>query len=320
MLSHTSFSTGLARGAIAAAFVLGFGTTCQAYAAGSSRSCTAAEKKEADRWLWLSPADKLFSVQTNLPWGAPINNDHVDDEVLLIQRDYVNSYDKTLRIPLWSAERLDPKRFGKVPVRINCFRRDPRLQAEAASAPSDYVEPIYDQGHLSPDADQDSSVTAALNTYVMSNMAPENCQFNRGIWQILEGLTRRWAKERGTAYVLSGSVFDRDGDGRRDPDDQAVKMASKNGKTRVAVPSAMYKIVALLKTDGSVETLTVLLPHDTSNPNGDEAVAYLQAHIVTIAKVEALTGLDLFPNAAALQESTELWPFVGKPPRSLCSK
>jgi endonuclease G len=318
MHSHSStIRKYVIRAVIVAGFISGICATAET---ASARSCTAAEKKEADRWLWLSPADKQISLETNLPWGAPVSNNHPADELLLVQRDYVNRYDKSLMVPIWSAERLDPQRFGKVPERVNCFRRDPRINPDVASAPSDYVEPIYDQGHLSPDADQDSSLTAALNTYVMSNMAPENCQFNRGIWQILEGITRRWAKERGTVFVLSGSVFDRDGDGRRDPDDQALRMASKNGKSRVAVPSAMYKIIALRKQDGTVETLTVLLPHDTSNPNGDEALAYLQAHVTTIAKVEALTGLDLFPKAANLTESTRFWSFTGKPPRSLCSQ
>ena len=311
-------STLIARAVITAAFGLGVCSTPAAFAA--SRTCTATEKKEADRWLWLSPTDKKLSINTNLPWGKPIDNDHVDDQVLLVQRDYVNAYDKTLRVPLWSAERLDAKRIGKVPQRVNCFRADPRIKPDDASAPSDYSEPIYDQGHLSPDADQDSSLTAAINTYVMSNMAPENCQFNRGIWQILEGLTRKWAKERGTLFVLSGSVFDRDGDGRRDPDAQALRMVSRNGKSRVAIPSAMYKIIAFRRPDGNVETLTILLPHDTSNPNGDEALTYLRAHITTIAKVEALTGLDLFPATTNLTDATDLWSFTGAPPRSLCTQ
>lgn len=299
---------------------IGMGLGASPAALAASRSCTLAEQKEADRWLWLSPADKKRSIDTNLPWGAPIDNDHVDDQVLLVQRDYVNAYDKSLRVPLWSAERLDAARIGKVAQRVNCFRRDPRLKPDDSAAPSDYSEPIYDQGHLTPDADQDSSLTAALNTYVMTNMAPENCQFNRGIWQILEGLTRKWAKERGTVYVLSGSVFDRDGDGRRDPDAQALRMVSRNGKSRVAIPSAMYKIIAFRGADGRVETLSILLPHDQSNPNGDAALAYLKAHLTTIAKLEALTNLDLFPGVSELTDATDLWPFTGAPPRSLCTQ
>lgn len=313
--AHTRHKIGRVIAISAALLVFASATSAGAV----SRNCTKAERTEADKWLWLSPSDKTLSINTHLPWGVPAETIATTNERLLVQRDYVNSYDADLLVPIWSAERVVASRIGKVKDRINCFRLDPRLSNADASLPSDYKEPIYDQGHLSPDADQDSSVTAAVNTYVMSNMAPETCQFNRGIWQILEGITRLWAREHGTVYVLSGSVFDRDGDGTRDADAIAMRMKSNSGKRRVAVPSAMYKIVAYEQADGSIATLSLLLPHDEANPNGPEALAYLQAHVTTTAAIERLTGLDLFPNAAALTESATFWTFVGKQPTSLCA-
>jgi len=299
-----------------AALLLAAGLSTPATA--KSRNCTAAERADGDKWLWLSPSDKDYSIRRQLPWGAPVANQPSPNEILLVQRDYVNSYNTDLRVPIWSAERLDAKRLGKVKDRINCFRADPRLTTAQASTPSDYDEPIYDQGHLSPDADQDSSKRAAVNTYIMSNMAPETCQFNRGIWQILEGITRGWSRSKKTLYVMIGSVFDRDGDGARDPDEAAPRMVSRNGQQRVAIPSAFYRISALKRADGSLEVLSILLPHDTANPDGDEALSYLRDHITTIAKIEALTGLKLFPTAAHIEEASTLWPLAEKAPHSLC--
>ena len=292
------------------------GTPAQA----ASRNCTKAERTEANRWLWLSAADKMLSIGTHLPWGVPTETAPTTNEMLLVQRDYVNLYDTDLLVPLWSAERLEGARFGKVKDRINCFRRDPRLTNVQAALPSDYKEPIYDQGHLTPDADQDSSVTAAVNTYMMSNMMPQNCQTNRGIWQILEGITRLWAKEHETVYILSGSVFDRDGDGLRDPDNMAERMKSNNGKRLVAIPSAFYKIIVRKMPDGSLTSLTLLLPHSEANPDSDAAVPYLQDHVRTIGDIEKFTGLNLFPAATALTESSTFWSFVGRQPTSLCSE
>ena len=40
-------------------------------------------------------------------------------------------------------------------------------------------------------------------------------RFNRGIWARLEGYVRDWAEKKGTIYVITGAVFDRDGDGAR---------------------------------------------------------------------------------------------------------
>jgi endonuclease G len=152
----------------------------------------------------------------------------------------------------------------------------------------------------------------------MSNMSPQYCEFNRGIWQILEEQTRRWARRFGTVYVLNGSIFDRDGDGRRDQDSDADHMQSNNHKARVAVPTAFYKLLAVQRPDGTVETLMVLLPQDHVQHDGDEAMAYLQQHLTTIAAIEQRTGLRFFAAATTPPtELTRLWNFDQPSPGSL---
>src|SRR5690349_21216006 len=82
----------------------------------------------------------------------------------------------------------------------------------------------------------------------MSNMSPQECRFNRGIWLSLESLSRVWAIEYGTIYITSGAIFDRDDDKVRDNDAESRRMTSNAGKKRVAVPSHYYKII--LRKDG----------------------------------------------------------------------
>lgn len=101
-------------------------------------------------------------------------------------------------------------------------------------------EPIYDQGHMVAFGNQSSSDVAGHNSFIMSNMAPPTCGLNRGIWQILELIARRWAEEHGTIWVLNGSALDRAG--VRDPDRAAWRMRSRNGRERVAAPSAGRRI------------------------------------------------------------------------------
>lgn len=252
----------------------------------------------------------------HLPWGAP--EPASANERRLVQPDYVIDYDSSLKVPIWSAEQVVASRLDEKVKRQDCFRGDPRLDGESSSLPSDYSEPIYDQGHMTPFADQRYSKIAGLNSFIMTNMAPQNCQLNRGIWQILEQISRRWAAAHEPLYVLNGSAFDRDGDGARDPDQAAPRMQSNNHKARVAVPSAFYKIAAYARPDGTVETVTVLLPHDTSNPTGAQALNYLNAHITDLATIRRLTGLTLFPTARAVHESRTLWAFEGYKPQSLC--
>jgi endonuclease G len=285
----------------------------------AAANCTPAERQIADRDLWLGPADRQASLAEHLPWGVPVPNATAPatNESLLVQRDYVVGYDADLRAPLWTAEHVVAARIGKVD-REDCFRRDPRLAQADASTPTDYAEPIYDQGHMASFANQSSSDIAGHNSFIMSNMAPQMCELNRGIWQILEGIARLWAVEHGAVHILSGSVFDRDGDNVRDPDAAAIRMHSNNNQERVAVPSAFYKVITLRRPDGRLATLSILLPHDRSNPNGAAALAYLQSHITTVAAIERVTGLDLFPNETDLGESATLWPFTGRQPSSLC--
>jgi len=221
------------------------------------------------------------------------------------------------RLPIWTADHVVDAAIGKVD-RSDCFRADPRLPKEAAASPTDYDEPIFDQGHLTPSADVTKSRLSVHNSFLMSNMAPQFCQFNRGVWQILEGLTRLWAKEYGEVYVLSGSIFDRNGDGVRDPDDLTVRMTSRNRQQRVAVPSAFYKIIARKRPDGGVEALAVMMPHDQTDLDGKAAFDYIAAHITRLSKISAVTGLGFFPQATAgPDEALTLWPFDPPGPKSL---
>ncbi|MEA3017248.1 MAG: endonuclease mitochondrial [Sphingomonadales bacterium] len=301
-----------------AAAALLLGLSALGWSPAAAANCTAAERAVADAQLTLSTADQAASIATHLPWGVPTAGSPTTNERLLVQRDYVIRYDSDLRVPLWTAERVDSARLGAV-QREDCFRRDPRLPAADASAPSDYDEPIYDQGHMAPFANQSTSAVAGHNSFIMSNMAPQTCQFNRGIWQILEGITRLWAAENGTVFVFSGSVFDRDANSRRDPDSAAQRMAARNGTSRVAIPSHFYKVIALRRASGPVETLSIMMPHDTANPDGPAALRYLQAHVTTIAAIERVAGIDLFPGTAGIREATTVWPFRGTQPRSLCN-
>ncbi len=100
-------------------------------------------------------------------------------------------------------------------------------------------------------------------------------------------------------------------------------MKSSNGKDRVAIPSAFYKILVHQSADGTVQTLAVMLPNDQTDLNGSAAIQYLQAHIRSIDEIQALTGLTFFPeigpDGAGVKHTRAagLWPYQGTPARSL---
>lgn len=282
--------------------------------------------EEANSGLWLNKRDNEGALKVHLPWGLPKNPADAENEKLLIQRDYILNYDADLKTPTWAAYRLTAKDVKAKQPRTECFRRDVRLHAKEASYCSDYKEPVFDQGHVVPGGDMTRNWVAMINTYMMSNMAPQHCAFNRGTWQILEKLVRAWAEERKEIYIISGSVFDRDGNGQRDDDSKAMRMRSGDGKKRVAIPSHFYKIIAAKDAQGKFDSITVLFPHIEKKiaRDKDGQVKYLEEHITTIGGIEKLTGVTFFPSLSESEASQlkqhkaeGLWKAKGAWPKPL---
>ena len=214
------------------------------------------------------------------------------------------AHDLDLRTSIWVSYRLtrtDVEDAANKP-RVNCFRKDPRLGRGQGASTTDYREPVYDQGHLANDADLKDDLVQQLNSYVMSNMSPQECRFNRGIWLSLEHLTRIWARAYGEIYVTSGAIFDRDGSLGRDADAEAMRMESNNGRMRVAVPSHFYKLI-LREEGGMYRAIGFLMKHnnDVNGVSWDEVRGVVQGAISSLGEIESYASLELHPG---LQRNT----------------
>ena len=253
---------------------------------------TVRKQQAYDRLLQLSTAETNASLARHLPLGVPVNPASATNEQLLIQDHYVINYDADLRVPIWVAYRLREIDLLIGRERTECFRQDIRLPANDSALCADYAGSGFDRGHLVPNAAMVRSENAMVNTYMLSNMAPQFHRFNGGIWSRLERYVREWAQDRGELYVISGSVFDRDAQLGRDPDANAQRIPTT--PPRVAIPSHFYKIIHHTRPDGTIETLTILLPHlDQSFGSGTEQA--LTNGITTIDSIEARTGINFFP-------------------------
>ena len=105
---------------------------------------------------------------------------------------------------------------------------------------------------------------------------------------------RDWARQKGEIYVITGAVFDRNDDGSRDDDDDAVLVEdTEQGTDRVAVPSHFYKIILHERPNTFIESMTFLLPHTDESISGrTRANKFLRDHLTTIDEIEDLTGMD----------------------------
>ncbi len=258
-----------------------------------SCSCQVSDRKESayDELLKLSNSERGDAEAIHLPFGVPVTAG-ASNETLLHNEHYIINYDADLRVPTWVAYRL--RDLEVVPAdRLNCFRRDVRIQSNEAAFCADYEEPVFDRGHMVPRSDMNRSEAAMINTFVFTNMVPQHDRFNRRIWAHFEGRVRKWTVERSEVYVITGAVFDNDADVQRDPD--SAKITIKAG-SEVAVPSHFYKILITDRPNQAMDALAVLLPHVDSSPSGAGASdQFLRDHTVSIRDIEAITGIDFNP-------------------------
>ncbi len=266
------------------------------------RDCTSQERADGNAQLAAIASDegrRMSILSRHLPFGVHRSTPDQNGQ-LLFQNGYMLSHDPDLRTTVWVSYRLDGDDIANAQgqERVNCFRRDPRLDSDDAATPADYDEPIFDQGHMANDADLKDLLLEQVNTYVMSNMSPQHCRFNRGIWLSLEHLTRIWAdnEQYGALLVTSGAIFDRDDMIGRDPDDAAIRMRSRSNRERVAVPSHYYKVI-MRQEESGWKSIAFLLPHSNEDHgvSWDDVRPDVIASIVSISEIGELASLRLHP-------------------------
>ena len=282
------------------------------HATSEARDCRKPEEVAADERLKTIQRDEDLSeelIGRHMPHGVHkathTIQDGPDNEDVFVQGGYILLHDRDLRTGLWVSYKLTDKDIanaydadGKKKDRVNCFRQDPRMKESETAVKSDYDEPIFDRGHLANDADIKDDLTEQINTYVLSNISPQYCRFNRGIWLSLEKLGREWAEKYKTIYITSGAIFDFNKDNVRDRDKSAVRMRSRNQKARVAIPSAYYKI--FLRQDGEQwHSIAFLLEHNNAKKNGVSwchVKPIVKESVVRIEDIEKVAETTFHPN------------------------
>lgn len=233
-----------------------------------------------------------------------------------VRKAYLICYDTDRRVPRWTMYHVTrdytntPSRKG----RFSSFRADPDLDNEAKN--SEYVGLLksrgYARGHLTPygvlggdrdgdgiraelngPSDPDDEKTVFEGNY-MSNIAPQHhAGFNNqpGLWYELE----RWiqddmVKSRGEdVHVVAGAIF---GPGE-------VEKVGPNQD--IFVPPMFYKVVSFAPRAGQPRRVLVFLfPHQRA------AHGQIQDFLISVDVLEAMTGLDFFPNGR-VDEDVDTW-------------
>ena len=190
---------------------------------------------------------------------------------IIMHTGYTLSYNPAFRIANWVAYELKAEETVAVVKRNDKFIPDPLLSSGPVSN-SDYKGSGYDRGHLAPSADMCYSYQTMAESFYLSNMAPQNPGFNRGIWSKLEAQVRQWAVDDKAVYVVTGTVL--------------TKGLPTIGNNRITVPALFYKVI-LDYTEPDIKGIAFIMPNEGSQEP-------LQHYVVTIDSVERVTGTDFF--------------------------
>ena len=117
-------------------------------------------------------------------------------------------------------------------------------------------------------------------SFLFTNICPQNPNLNRGDWNEMENACRRWAKEYGDLYIVCGPVF-------------YNKRHKTIGKNKVTVPEAFFKVVLCM--EGTPKAIGFIY----KNAAGNRPKSY---YVNTVDEVERITGIDFFPK---LPDKTE---------------
>ena len=201
-------------------------------------------------------------------------------EQILKRVAYTASYNSDLRIPNWVAWQLTGVHTEGKNKRAGVkFHEDTDVPMPRA-VDFDYVRSGYDRGHLCPSADNRWDAIAQEQSFLLTNVCPQDHNLNVGDWHELENLCRKWAKTYGSIYVVAGPVL--------------FKGKHKTiGKNKVTVPEAFFKVVLCM--EGKPKAIGFVY----RNESGNRPKSY---YVNTIDDVERITGIDFFP---ALPDNVE---------------
>ena len=204
-----------------------------------------------------------------------------DNDEIISHTGYTLCYDDKYEQARWVAYELTREELYGSFERTDNFRPDLKAQYGSASL-NDYKGSGYDRGHLIPAADSNWSAEAMDDSFYLTNMSPQDPQFNRGIWSKLESAVRNFVDTDGSLYIVTGPVL-------TDGPYETI------GKNKVAVPKQYYKVL-LDYTDPTIKAIAFLLPNKGSSEP-------LESYATTIDQVEELTKLNFFPKLPDMQET-----------------
>ena len=246
------------------------------------QSCSMCSQQNANASGVSEDLDNFQASKTRESWSTlsdisyPIIADTIPS-LILERYCYTVSYNSQTRQPNWVMWELTDDHVMKRKDGVwNEYREDQELPAEIRSTLEDYASSGYDRGHMCPGGDCNWDDEGRDETFLLSNMCPQNPNLNRGDWKEIEIACRKWAQQYGRIYIVCGPIF------------MKSQKHERIGPNQIPVPEAFFKVV---------------LCADPSKPKGigficrnTEGNRKKDFYVNSIKQVERVTGYHFFPN------------------------
>ena len=206
-------------------------------------------------------------------------------EQILKRKGYTVSYNSETKNPNWVAWHLTKSHtYGSFQRREEVFSEDESVKAPRATN-NDYFNSRYDRGHMCPAGDNKWDKEAMTQSFLFTNICPQNHGLNKYEWNDLEIQCRDWAREYGAVDIVCGPLYSSKG-GRYKVGSSREPQQKTIGRNKVWVPDAFFKVV--LCRQGRPKAIGFVYRN--------EGVKQLKAEAVrTVDEIEALTDIDFFP-------------------------
>lgn len=167
------------------------------------------------------------------------------------------------------------------------FQIDPEISDKLQPSIKEFGSSGFQRGHIVASEDRICSMDVNGQTFYMTNMQPQIGEFNGRIWADMEAKIRNFltynmstqaAYANDTMYVCKGGTIDKS---------EQILGYTKN---RFIVPKYFFAAV-MIKNKSGHKAIGFWFEHKVY-PSTEK----LSAHIVNIAKLEELTGIDFFCN------------------------
>ncbi len=241
--------------------------------ADDQRSTTFYQTRTAE----VEKVKKPSVTQYELP--APLTD---RPEQILKRRAYTTSYNNKSKTPNWVAWHLTKAHtYGDLQRKNEVFFEDEAIESSLRATDNDYYNSRYDRGHMCPAGDNKWDAQAMRESFLFTNICPQNHGLNKYEWNDLEIQCRDWAREYGAIDIVCGPIFSSTGDQKT------------IGRNKVWVPDAFFKVI--LCRQGNPKAIGFIYRNEGKKQTQEEALR-------SVDEIETLTGIDFFPS---LDDSTE---------------